>query len=157
MNREKTLALATFWVFLAPMLSLAAQQAPVTPMAGTKLHAQCTSEVGTSIWPVNDGVEVRLIKPVEAEPGRLLPARTILSELMLPSANGRRHRKRHWPWSIDLGSFGMGGRGHAYRYDCGGHRLHVYSPSPTRAEVEAVRAGECEFALAVEGPIIFLI
>jgi hypothetical protein len=44
-----------------------------------------------------------------------------------------------------------------YNFRAGEHELLFFFYSPSRAEVKALRTGECEFALAVEGPVIFLL
>src|SRR5215831_8746401 len=44
-----------------------------------------------------------------------------------------------------------------YNYRGGEHELRMFFSAPGRQEVEAVRKGRCEFALAVEGPVIFLV
>lgn len=43
-----------------------------------------------------------------------------------------------------------------YNFRAGQHELRLFFRSPSAAEVEAVRTGDCEFALVVEGPVIFL-
>jgi hypothetical protein len=43
-----------------------------------------------------------------------------------------------------------------YNFRAGTHELRMFFRLPTRREVEAVRKGRCEFALAFEGPVIFL-
>ncbi len=44
-----------------------------------------------------------------------------------------------------------------YNYRAGAHEMRMFFERPAVSEVEAVRKGECEFALAVEGPVIFLL
>ena len=43
-----------------------------------------------------------------------------------------------------------------YNYRAGEHELLFFFRSPPRAQIKALRTGECEFALVVEGPVIFL-
>ncbi len=52
--------------------------------------------------------------------------------------------RRKWPEGVE--------------YNCrsGGHELRLFFDSPSASEIEAVRIGECEFALVMEGPVIFL-
>ncbi len=76
-------------------LPLRSQESPPTVMAGTKLRVQFTSEVGTAISRVNDGVEVRLIKPLEAGGREVLPVGTILSGRVLAVSKGDKHRKSY--------------------------------------------------------------
>lgn len=44
-----------------------------------------------------------------------------------------------------------------YSYNAAGHMLQLHLPGATDTEVRDVRAGRAEFALAVEGPVIFLL
>jgi len=46
--------------------------------------------------------------------------------------------------------------GAEYSFRRGEHELRIFLPSASPAEIEAVRAGEAEFALVVELPVIFL-
>ncbi len=80
---------------LAAALTLAAQQAPPTVMAGTKLRVQFDNEVDTAISRINDGVKVHLIKPVEAEGHEVLPVGTILSGRVLAVRKGDKHTKAY--------------------------------------------------------------
>ena len=43
-----------------------------------------------------------------------------------------------------------------YSYRAGEHELCFFFRSPPRAQVEALRTGECEFALVVDRPVIYL-
>ncbi|OFV96787.1 MAG: hypothetical protein A3H28_13750 [Acidobacteria bacterium RIFCSPLOWO2_02_FULL_61_28] len=53
--------------------------------------------------------------------------------------------RRRWPEAV------------YYSYHRGGHWLRVFFHSLSVSEVEEVETGECDFALAVDGPIIFLL
>ena len=44
-----------------------------------------------------------------------------------------------------------------YNYRSGEHELRMFLRAPTPREIEAVRTGDCAFALAAEGPVIFLL
>jgi hypothetical protein len=44
-----------------------------------------------------------------------------------------------------------------YNYWAAGRELRMFSEAPRPEVVEAVRKGECEFALAVDGPVIFFL
>lgn len=44
-----------------------------------------------------------------------------------------------------------------YNYYDNGHELQLLMASPTREEIRAAREGEAEFALLVEGPVIFIL
>jgi hypothetical protein len=44
-----------------------------------------------------------------------------------------------------------------YNYRGGEHDLRMFFRAPGQQEVEAVRKGRCDFAVAVEGPVIFLL
>jgi len=78
--------------FLAAPL-LPGQEAQPAVMAGTKLRVQFDSEVGTAISRVNDGVEVHLLKPVEAQGREVLPVGTVLSARVLAVRKGDAHKK----------------------------------------------------------------
>ncbi len=71
---------------------LAAQTAP-TVMAGARLRVKFDSTVGTAISRVGDGVEVHLLKPVEAEGREALPVGTVLSGRVVAVRKG--DKKRH--------------------------------------------------------------
>lgn len=75
----------------APLLR--GQEAQPAVMAGTKLRVQFNSEVGTAISRVNDGVEVHLLKPVEAQGRDALPVGTVLSGRVLGVRKGDKHTK----------------------------------------------------------------
>jgi hypothetical protein len=81
---------------LLAALSLSAAQAPeaVVP-AGRRLRVQFDSTVGTAISRENDGVEVHLLKPVEAEGREVLPVGTILTGRVLAVRKGDKHRKAY--------------------------------------------------------------
>jgi len=74
---------------------LPGQEAQPTVMAGTKLRVQFNSEVGTAISRVNDGVEVHLLKPVEAQGREVLPVGTVLSGRVLGVRKGDKHTKSY--------------------------------------------------------------
>ncbi len=95
MNRGREVAVGIFSGFLMTVLPLAAQQAATTAMAGTKRRVQFDNEVGTAISRVNDGVEVRLIKPVLVGGREVLPAGTTLSGRVLAVRRGDKHRKTY--------------------------------------------------------------
>lgn len=83
-------ALATL---LFVVLPLCAEEAPPTVMAGTKLRVQFNNEVGTAISRVDDGLEVHLLKPVEAQGREVLPVGTILTGRVISVRKGDTHRK----------------------------------------------------------------
>jgi hypothetical protein len=92
--RAKGFALrAALVVLLFIVLPLCAEEAPPTVMAGTKLRVEFNNEVGTGISRVGDGVEVHLLKAVEAEGREVLPAGTVLSGRVLAVHKGDKHRK----------------------------------------------------------------
>jgi len=77
-------------------LAGSAAQAPesVVP-AGTRLRVRFDSAVGTAISRVNDGVAVRLLKPVEAEGREVLPVGTILTGRVLGVRKADKHTKTY--------------------------------------------------------------
>ncbi len=93
MNRENGFLSRLILAFLATALTLAAQEAPPTVMAGTPLRVKFNSTVGTAISRPGDGVEVQLIKPVEAEGQEVLPIGTILAGRVLTVRKGDTHKK----------------------------------------------------------------
>ncbi len=95
MNTKRTVGARIVVLLMATAFSARGQQPPSTVMAGTKLRVQFTSEVGTAISRVNDGVEARLIKPLEAEGREVLPTGTILSGRVLAVRKGDKHRKSY--------------------------------------------------------------
>ena len=64
---------------------------------------------------------------------------THVLEVGKPYISGR----REWPEGVE------------YNFRAGGHELRMFLHGPRASEVEAVRKGECEFALVVKGPVIF--
>ena len=77
--RVTTCLLMTVWA----AYPLVAQQPASSVMAGAKLRVEFMSEVGTAISRTNDGVQARLIKPLEAEGREAVPAGTVLSGRVL--------------------------------------------------------------------------
>jgi hypothetical protein len=53
--------------------------------------------------------------------------------------------RRNWPENVE------------YNYRQGAHELRMFLANPKPWEVEAIRTGPCEFALAVEGDLLFLL
>ena len=82
-------------LLLLAALPLASQEALHTVTAGTKLRVQFTSEVGTAISRVNDGVEVHLLKPVEVAGREVLPVGATLSGRVLAVRKGDKHTKTY--------------------------------------------------------------
>lgn len=78
-------------LLLAP--PLLAQQAPPTVMAGTRLRVKFGTPVGTATSREGDGVEVQLLKPVEAEGREVLPVGSIITGRVLAVRKGDTHRK----------------------------------------------------------------
>ena len=76
-------------------LPLLAEQTPLTVVAGARLRVQFDSEVGTATSRVGDGVEVRLIKPVEAEGHEALPVGTVLNGRVLAVQKGEKHSRSY--------------------------------------------------------------
>jgi hypothetical protein len=79
-------------ILFAPF-PLLAHQAPPTVMAGARLRVQFNNEVSTANSRLGDGVEVHLLKPVEAEGREVLPVGTILTGHVLAVRKGVTHRK----------------------------------------------------------------
>ncbi len=95
-GKERTpLKLAALASILLPALTLLAQQAPPAVTAGTKLRVQFNSEVGTGVSRVNDGVEVHLLKSVEAQGREALPVGTVLTGRVLAVRKGEKHAKSY--------------------------------------------------------------
>jgi hypothetical protein len=44
-----------------------------------------------------------------------------------------------------------------YKHSSGQHQLTLFLRSPSRDKIETIRTGECEFAVAVEGRVIFFL
>ncbi len=80
-------------ILLLTSLPLLAQEALRTVMAGTRLRVKFDTKVGTAISREGDGVDVRLIKPVEAEGREALPVGTILTGRVLAARKGDKHTK----------------------------------------------------------------
>jgi len=72
-------------------------QAPIeTIPAGTRLRVEFTTQVGSAISRVNDGVEARLVKPVVAAGREILPAGAWLSGRVLAARPGNK-KSRTFP------------------------------------------------------------
>lgn len=69
------------------------QGAQPVVMAGTQLRVKFDTQVGTAISRVGDGVEVRLIEPVDAEGREVLPVGTTLTGRVLFVRKGDTHKK----------------------------------------------------------------
>ena len=82
-------------IILLMALPVFAQQTPPALTAGTKLRVLFNSEVGTGTSRVGDGVEVRLLKPAEADGREVLPLGTVLSGRVLAVRKGDKHRKAY--------------------------------------------------------------
>jgi hypothetical protein len=80
-------------IVLIALAGSAAQARESAVLAGTRLRVQFDSAVGTAISRVNDGVEVHLLKPVEAEGREVLPVGAILTGRVLAVRKGDKHRK----------------------------------------------------------------
>jgi len=81
-------------VILAALLVVGQVRAAVVP-AGTRLRVKFDSAVGTAISRVNDGVEVQLLKPVDAEGREVLPVGTVLTGRVLAACKGDKHTKTY--------------------------------------------------------------
>lgn len=75
----------------APLLR--GQEAQPTVMAGTRLRVKFDSTFGTAISREGDGVQVQLLKAVEAEGREVLPVGTILTGRVLAARKGNKHTK----------------------------------------------------------------
>jgi hypothetical protein len=53
--------------------------------------------------------------------------------------------RTNWPEAVE------------YSYRGGEHEVRMFLSAPSVQEVESVRSGKCEFALAIERPVIFLL
>lgn len=84
---------AAFATLLSIGLPLPAQQTPPAVMGGTGLRVKFETKVSTSSSRVGDGVEARLIEPVEAEGREVLPVGTILTGRVISVRKGDTHRK----------------------------------------------------------------
>ncbi len=94
-SRLAPLGIEIFSLLLLAALPLASQEASLTVTAGTNLRVQFTSEVGTAISRVNDGVEVHLLKPVEVAGREVLPVGATLSGRVLAVRKGDKHTKTY--------------------------------------------------------------
>lgn len=82
-------------IFILAVLLIAGQvRAGVVP-AGTRLRVKFDAAVGTAISRIGDGVEVHLLKPVQAEGRELLPVGTVLTGRVLAAAKGDKHSKTY--------------------------------------------------------------
>jgi len=82
-------------VLLAALALPAAQTPESVAPAGTRLRVRFDSAVGTAISRMNDGVEVHLLKPVEAEGRELLPVGAVLTGRVLAARKGDKHTKTY--------------------------------------------------------------
>jgi hypothetical protein len=85
--------LMCLWLAVSP---LRAQEAALTVPAGTRLRVQFTMPVGSAVSRPGDGVEARLLKPVEVHGRFVMPAGAILSGRVLAARAGNK-RARIFP------------------------------------------------------------
>lgn len=79
---------------LAALLAGGQAREGIVP-AGTRLRVKFDSAVGTAISRVNDGVEVHLLKTVEAEGREVLPVGTVLTGRVLAARKGDKHTRTY--------------------------------------------------------------
>jgi len=82
-------------IVLVALAGSAAQEPEFLVPAGARLRVEFDSAVGTAISRVNDGVEVHLLKPVEAEGREVLAVGTILTGRVLAVRKGDKHTKTY--------------------------------------------------------------